>query len=179
MAVEEVGISELFSIVVENPLLFLFMSFITGSLRHGPIFLLVLALITAVITYPFIFLGKWVFKEFSERLKELEKWQNKLLTTLTLSLILWLLIRAWYALTGSSFIVDIPGFIAWVLITGLIFHIFYLGAKIIHSKIIEKWTMPSVISYFLIDYIFNLIGWIILYVAIVVISMDTGIPPVP
>jgi len=176
MAVEEIGMAEIFGIVIENPLLFLLMTFIAGTLRNGPIFLLLLSVLTSIVTYPFIFLGRIILNKQMVKIEELNNWQKELVTVILLSLIFWILIRLWYFLAGSSFIVDILGFIAWVLVTGFIAYLFLIGAKKIHSMFTSKWEMPKPISYFIMNYMFNLIGWIILYILIIVISLETGNP---
>ncbi|MFW5902263.1 MAG: hypothetical protein ACOCTT_00030 [archaeon] len=174
MAIEGVGMAEIFGIIIENPLLFLLMTFITGSLRNGPIFLTLLAVMTSIFTYPFIFLGIWILKKQMMKIEEFNDWQKELVTVISLSFIFWILIRVWYVLAGSSFITDIPGFIAWALITGFVAYLFYLGAKKTHLIFTDKWEMPKPLSYFIVNYAFNLIGWILLYIIIIVISMDTA-----
>jgi len=164
------------STIIQDPLGTLFLTFLIGSLRYGPVFLGLLSLITSVITYPFIFIGKWMLKRpFEElELEDLKKWQKELIIVISLSLIFWILVRAWYALAGSSFVTDIPGFLVWVLITGFIAYLIYSGAKKAHSKFTERWTMPNPLSYFVMDYGFNLIMWVILYILIIVISLESG-----
>jgi len=162
------------SIMTQDPLGFLFMTFIVGSLRQGPVFLALLSLLTSIVIYPFIYIGKWTFKRFMEEVEELRKWQKELVVVIAMSALFWILVRAWYVLIGSSFVTDVAGFLAWILITGFIAYLFYLSAKKAHSRFTDSWTMPRPISYFIVNYGFNLIGWIILYILIIVISLESG-----
>lgn len=164
------------TLLIEDPLWFLLLYFLWGTPMKGPSLLFLLALITSIITYPLTYLCRGVYRYLGENKEEWEGWKKELSSCIIGSFILWVAIRLWYVAMGSYFITDIFGFITWILVSGVIGYLIYLGGKKLHRWIIEKWTMPTPLSIFITNYITNFIVWFILYLLIVVIG-KSGVAP--
>ncbi len=152
-------------LIVENPLMFLFLYFLrTISVHHIPS-LLSLALLTTSLSYPLIYLGRITYEKI---LVDQEKWKRELVTSIVVSFVFWFLLRLWYLLAGSVFTTSIVGLLIWIVISGTLFYLIYLLGVKVHGKIVERWTMPLPISILVSNYIVNLIAWIVLYVLMLI-----------
>lgn len=154
-------------LILEDPIGFLILYFLFVTQTQGPQTLLLLSLITSTLLYPFIYIGKYLMKKW--RVEEREKWKDELKTFIVVSIIFWVIIRAWYFLQGNTFTESVPKMFIWMLFSGLLTYGIYRAIKPLYQKLTNKWEMPSPIALFVMNYIVNLLGWIVLYLLIIVI----------
>ncbi len=159
------------SLLIQNPVAYLFQEFFFGSLVNPIQTLLMLSLLTTVFTYPFLYLSRFILEKLEEEKQDWSDRKREMVTSLGTAFLFWLFIRTWYALIGKTFIPDILSFIEAVLIIGILGYGAYFLGREIHSRFTDKWDMPFPISLLVITYLMNLFTWVVLYLFIIVINI--------
>lgn len=138
-----------------HPISYLTLYFLESAVTQNFTAILNFAILTTAIAYPFILLGKKIYKKFNK-----QKPFSSLLTTTAISFIIaWVCINIYNLIMGNRIAFNLIG-----IILGIIFvFIFVLIGKKIKELINSKYTIPEKLNLLIIDLITSIIAWVIIF----------------
>lgn len=146
-----------------QPIAFL-MTFLVYYVYPDPILgVLKIALFSTVLMYPFLLIGDKVYTKLKNqiRIQPVIIWY---ITGFLMTAIFWLIIRIWSSLLGGE--VFMTGTITEIAVGWFLGSIFILVFGMFGHWLLRKmeheYEMPHYISYLIISYVLNVIGWTII-----------------
>jgi hypothetical protein len=149
---------------ISNPVGFLLLYFVAGVMNEGFLVSLKLALISSLIAYPFIFLGRkvldYVKKEYaSGHLKSL------FAATLLTLFVFWFILRLWYVVfSGSAFFpTGVLTFIFGMIVSFAIVFLLVLCGDFLLKKFYERYKMPAPVAIYTFDLVMCFAFWAVIF----------------
>jgi hypothetical protein len=138
---------------IADPIGFIFYMFLWGIGQDTIGTLLKLSILSSVIVFPFILLGKRVYGWVEKNVKSSRLVLLFLTSFLTLFLFL-VIARLWYVAFGSAFIsAGLVEFIIDFVIAGIAVFVLALLGDFLSHKLHQKWDVPQKLSLYVVDLI--------------------------
>jgi hypothetical protein len=137
---------------LSDPVGFIVFSILMGSIDQLAYNVLTLSLLSSVIAYPFILIGRWVYGNLKPSVTG--HLTNLFLTTLVTSVAFAIVLRLWYFAFGSALISGSAASLAVSFIaTAIVAFACVIIGDFLNHKMAMRWQMPEKLTLYVIDLI--------------------------
>jgi len=150
---------------VADPIGFIVFFFIFGVGEDPFGTLLKLSILSSVIAFPFVLLGKLVYGWVEKSVKSIHLVKLFLTSLITVFLFI-IVMRLWYALFGSTFLsVSLSDFLIGFAVAVVIAFIFAILGDFLNHIVHKQWQVPEGLTLYVIDLIVCFVFLIVVYMA--------------